>query len=151
MNATIDEMIKTTTSLMIKYKLKDLSDVPFSRLIEKSSIWGELCVSFFRLFKYSDCLRLKQWWTRDTHRFKTLVCQRLNATNEQEMDELMSVETDQEVDLLLFSSINNFDLLVSNCLILRKLFLQRQSLNIFHTMFQSSAQAQPTQLRSLLT
>ena len=40
MNATIDEMIKTTTSLMIKYKLKDLSDVPLSRHIEKSSIWG---------------------------------------------------------------------------------------------------------------
>ena len=112
MNATIDEMIKTTTSLMIKYKLKDLSDVQLSRLIEISSILGELCVSFFRLFKYQDCLRLKQWWTRDTHRFKTLVYRRLNATNEQEMDELMSVETDQEVDLLLFSSINNFDLLV---------------------------------------
>ena len=90
MNACIAKIVEVTTQLMTKFGVRDLNKVPLSRHKEKAGIWGEICATLFNGFQYSDSLRLKQWWNRDTHRFKSLVTEHL--TNEQDMDDINSTQ-----------------------------------------------------------
>ena len=90
MNSCIEKIVEVTTKLMTKYGVLDLNNVPLSRDKDKAGIWGEICVSVFNGFRYSDILRLKQWWSRDTHRFKSIVTEHL--TDDQEMDDYTSTE-----------------------------------------------------------
>ena len=86
MNAAITQIVNVTSNLMRKYHLRDLNEVPLSRNKNKAGIWAEICVSIFKVFNYADILRLKQWWTRDTHRFKTQVTQNLVDQDEFSME-----------------------------------------------------------------
>ena len=90
MNACIEKIVEVTTMLMTKYGVLDLNNVPLSRDKDKAGIWGEICVTVFNGFRYSDILRLKQWWSRDTHRFRSLVTD--NLTFEQEMVDCNSMQ-----------------------------------------------------------
>ena len=71
MNACIAKIVEVTTQLMEQFAVLDLNKVPLSRDKEQAGIWGEICAKVFNGFRYSDSLRLKQWWSRDTHRFKS--------------------------------------------------------------------------------
>ena len=98
MNACIEKIIEVTTQLMTKFGVRDLNKVPLSRDKEKASIWDEICATVFNGFRYSDSLRLKQWWSRDTHRFKSLVAE--HFTNEQDMDDINSTQEVNNVSKL---------------------------------------------------
>ena len=95
MNACIAKIVEVTTQLMEKFGVLDLNKVPLSRDKEKAGIWGEICAKVFNGFRYSDSLRLKQWWSRDTHRFKSLVTENLKFDQE-----MVDCNSTQEVNMI---------------------------------------------------